>query len=697
MMAGSAPAAQDKTSSSLLTLQGNWRFETDADGIAWLYLDKVGENVNTLSTAVLDELDTCLTQINEKAPRGLVILSAKDNGFILGADINEFTKITDEAQAFERTQAAHALFDRLASLPYPTVAAIDGYCLGGGLELALACRYRVASADNPDTRIGLPEVLLGIHPGFGGTARLTRLIGAPQAMSLMLSGRTLRPQAARKLGVLDYAVPGRHLHTAAQRIINERPKLHKPGLVAWLANLGLVRPTLARLFKRQVAARASPEHYPAPYALIDLWSKHGDAPRRMMQAEARSVAKLIVGPTARNLVRVFLMREKLKAVGKAEAHAPVAEHAHVIGAGVMGGDIAAWCALKGLRVTVQDHQPEALGRVMRRAHDLFQKKLREDRLVTAAMDRLMPDPGGYGIRLADVVIEAIFEDLDAKQSLFKTLEPKLKPGAVLATNTSSIPLDKLSQVLETPSRLVGLHFFNPVPKMLLVEVVSDAKTSQQEATRAAAFTHQIGRLPLPVKSAPGFLVNRVLTPYLMEAVALLNEGVPGAVIDKAAKDFGMPMGPIELADTVGLDICLSVAENLSETLSVSVPKQLRAKVQAGQLGLKSGQGFYAWKGKKARKPKPDKARSVPEDVTDRLILRMLNEAVACLREGIVAESDLLDAGIIFGTGFAPFRGGPLHYIREQGVQKLSTTLSQFADKYGGRYSPDAGWAELDKA
>ncbi|MDH3692267.1 MAG: 3-hydroxyacyl-CoA dehydrogenase, partial [Gammaproteobacteria bacterium] len=393
------------------------------------------------------------------------------------------------------------------------------------------------------------------------------------------------------------------------------------------------------------------------------------------------------------------LRERLKALAKVEdeqAQTPQMQHVHVIGGGVMGGDIAAWCALQGIKVTVQDQQPEALARVTKRAHELFKKRLREGRLITAAMDRLIPDGKGYGINQADLVIEAIFENAVAKQTLFQTLEPQLKPNALLATNTSSIPLKNLSEVLEKPSRLVGLHFFNPVAKMQLVEIVTDTKTAEDEAHRAIAFAHQIDRLPVPVKSAPGFLVNRVLTPYLMEAVTLLTEGVAAAEIDKAAKDFGMPMGPIELADTVGLDICLSVAENLSETLALTVPDELRTKVQSKELGVKTGQGFYTWKGNKPQKRKPEKTDTVPKDLTDRLMLRMLNEAVTCLREGVVEDQDLLDAGVIFGTGFAPFRGGPMHYIHSRGPGSLHKRLIELAERLGERFTPDPGWTELDE-
>ncbi|HEB99040.1 MAG TPA: 3-hydroxyacyl-CoA dehydrogenase, partial [Thiotrichales bacterium] len=366
---------------------------------------------------------------------------------------------------------------------------------------------------------------------------------------------------------------------------------------------------------------------------------------------------------------------------------------HVVGAGVMGGDIAAWCALRGLKVTLQDQSPERIAPAMDRARKLFQKKLRDRRRVTAAMDRLVPDHRGRFVGQADLVIEAIFEDQEAKQVLFRDLEPRLKPDVLLASNTSSIPLERLAEALERPERLVGLHFFNPVARMQLVEIVRGEASSPEALQRAADFTRHIDRLPLPVASSPGFLVNRVLMPYLLEAVELVEEGVPPAAVDRAALDFGMPMGPIELADTVGLDICLHVARILGEALGLAVPARLQSLVDAGHLGRKSGQGFYRWS--KGKPVKPSARREAPADAADRMILRLLNEAVACLREGVVEDADLLDAGMIFGTGFAPFRGGPMHYALRQGIDDMRCRLDDLTARHGSRFTPDPGWETLE--
>jgi 3-hydroxyacyl-CoA dehydrogenase/enoyl-CoA hydratase/3-hydroxybutyryl-CoA epimerase len=679
----------------MVTKYMHWRLESDDDNIAWLHFDKAGSSTNTLGREVVDELGGILDDLEAERPKGLVILSDKPAGFIAGADIQEFTRIENMDQAREVIRRGQGVINRIARFRFPTVALIHGYCLGGGLELALGCDYRVAD-DGDSTRLGLPEVRLGIHPGFGGVARLPLLIGAPAAMDLMLSGRAVSARAAKKLGIIDFAVPSRHLLTAARSLVQKPPK--KARASGWKAatNHVLIRPLLARYLRRQVAAKASPKHYPAPYALIDLWAKHAGNIKATLHGEELSLARLVVGKTAQNLIRVFFLQNKLKSLGDKKLFVP--KRVHVIGGGVMGGDIAAWCALRGMQVTVQDRQEATLAKVIGRAAKLYQKKLKQPRLVQAVLDRLTPDINGLGVAQADVVIEAIFEDIDAKQALYREVEPRMKPGALLATNTSSIPLDVLNDCLADPSRLVGIHFFNPVAVMQLVEIVTAENTSPEVAARAAAFTRHIDRLPLPVTSSPGFLVNRVLMPYLLEAVVLESEGVSAQVIDQAALEFGMPMGPIALADTVGLDICLAVAETLSGTLykdrEVEVPAKLRAMVESGKLGKKSGEGFYRYPSNKKGKPempKTPKGAYRPADIQDRLMLRMINEARACLREGVVSDADLLDAGIIFGTGFAPFRGGPMHYIDAQGAALLMKKMCHLHESHGERFNPDESW------
>jgi 3-hydroxyacyl-CoA dehydrogenase/enoyl-CoA hydratase/3-hydroxybutyryl-CoA epimerase len=647
----------------------NWRLETDDDQILWLYFDKKDSSVNTVDQDVMEELSRIVDLLAaDKSTKGVVIASGKKSGFIAGADISQFNKFKDIDTAVDLLKLGQGILNKLEALKVPTVAMIDGFCLGGGLELALACRYRVAE-DGPKTRLGLPEVKLGIHPGWGGTVRLPRLIGGPEAMNLILAGHTVSAKAAAKLGFVDAAVPRRQLVHAAKYYINKRPAAHQASMLQSLTNQKIARQILGYFIRKQLTQKANPMHYPAPFHALDNWEHVGVSGDAAYDREAKSCGKLFFSDTCQNLVRVFFLQEQMKALAKESTFEP--HHVHVIGAGTMGGDIAAWCALRGFTVTLQDMEPRYIAPAMKRASKLFKEKLKESNLVMQAMDRLIPDVKGYGISKADVIIEAVVEDLAIKQKIFKMVESKAKPQAILATNTSSIPLDEINTVLELPQRLVGIHFFNPVAKMQLVEVVQGQKTSQEIMDKAISFVRKLDKLPLPVKSSPGFLVNRILMPYLLESVELLNEGIPAPVIDKAMTAFGMPMGPITLADTVGLDVCLSVADYLGKYYNTAIPPQLQKMVAEKKLGRKTGEGFYRYdkNGKQIKVDYPPYDKPL-QAISDRLVLRMLNEAFACLREGVVANGDLLDAGMIYGTGFAPFRGGPIHYAKSQGIQEL---------------------------
>ena len=426
--------------------------------------------------------------------------------------------------------------------------------------------------------------------------------------------------------------------------------------------------------------------------MIDLWETHGGSKAAMLRAEQASFAKLMVTPTAQNLIRVFFLREQMK---KAAGSGNTVKHVHVIGAGAMGGDIAAWCAGQGLRVSLADMKAEPIAGAVKRAAELYGKIIRKPTEVRDALDRLIPDMDGEGVRNADLIIEAVPEKLELKQKVYAGLEPKMKPGAILATNTSSIPLQDLRTTLARPERLVGLHFFNPVSRLQLVEVVSHDGNDAQVLKEALAFVGAIDRLPLSVKSSPGFLVNRALTPYMLEAMVMLDEKIDQRLIDAAAEQFGMPMGPIELADQVGLDICLDVGDMLRTKfgdLLPPTPAWLREKVAKGELGRKTGKGFYTWKDGKAEKaPLPETGPRVTDQMIDRLVLPMSNVCVAALREGIVDDADMVDGAMIFGTGYAPFRGGPLNYARTRGVENVVSTLRALAGKFGERFAPDPGW------
>ena len=631
----------------------HWTLARDADGIAWLTFDKQGATTNTLSKAALAQFNAALDALDANPPKGLVIRSGKAGGFIAGADVAEFDDIHDAAGVREILRRGFDTFERLARARYATLALVRGYCLGGGLELALACRYRVA-VDEPSTRLGLPEVMLGIVPGWGGIQRLPRLAGAPAALDMMLTGKTVDARRAKRLGIVDECVPPRIMDNTARGVLLAAPAPRTLPFSLSLSQRRAVRRFIAQSARKRVAKRARREHYPAPYVIIDLWERFDGDPFAPPPGDPASIETLFATPTTLNLIRVFHLQERLKSLGKVDA--PAVARVHVVGGGTMGGDIAAWCALRGLTVTLQDQDAARLAPAMKRAAALFRERLRDPRRVRDAVDRLIPDVAGDGIRHADVLIEAIFENVDAKRALFADLEARARPDALLATNTSSIPLEDIALALATPARLIGLHFFNPVARMMLVEVVAGRDSDPALVARGAAFVRAIDKLPLPVRSAPGFLVNRVLAPYLMTAMRCVDEGIAPEAVDEAAVAFGMPMGPIELADTVGLDICMAVGRMLGG--AEQPPKALAQHVEAGELGKKSGKGFYTWVGGRAQKAA---ASNVPPGLGRRLVDPLVAEAEAALAAGIVSDADLVDAGAIFGAGFAPFRGGPLHF------------------------------------
>ena len=669
----------------------HWSMRTDGAGIAWLCLDKHDGSANVLSGPVLRELDGLLGELESASPAGVVIHSGKSNGFVMGADINEFTTIENPEQAYGLIRLGQKVLDRLEALTCPTVAAINGFALGGGLELAMACDYRVA-IDNPRPILGLPEVQLGIHPGFGGTVRAVQIAGVQAAMPMMLTGKPITVKKGLKIGLVDKVVAADGWEDGAREQIREAPPKARAPFLDRLLNLTLVRPFIVRKLIQQVSGKARKDHYPAPYAVIDLWAKHGASPTTGYEAEARSIANLMCGATAQNLIRVFFLQNRLK--GQGQKPAQRVERVHVIGAGVMGGDIAAWCALRGLEVTLQDREMKYIEPALSRASELFAKKKRTPEERDATTKRLRADVDGDGVADADLVIEAIFENLEAKQSLYQTVQAKMKPGAILATNTSSIRLEDLRTVLDEPLKFIGLHFFNPVAKLPLVEVIRCADTDADALNLGFGFVKAIGKLPLECSSSPGFVVNRLLAPYMAEAMHLMEEGVAMADIDAAAEAFGMPMGPVELVDSVGLDVALSVSKVLGAAYDRPLPAKLTEMVEAKQLGRKTGTGFYQWVDGKPKKPPG--GGPVPDDIGDRLMLPLVNEAVACLSEGVVTEADLLDAGVIFGTGFAPFRGGPLQYAKDRGIDEVVAELERLAASAGERYRPHPGWEDLKR-
>ena len=668
----------------------HWKLETDESGIAWLCLNKADAKANVLSSEVIRELDELLNTIESKPPQGLVMYSGKPGSFIMGADINEFGDFGSADEVAQLGKLGQQVFLKIQALPCPTVVAINGVCLGGGLEISMMFDYRIGPPG--DSRIfGLPEVKLGLHPGFGGTVRAVQICGVRAGMQLMLTGNPVNSKKALRIGLVDRIAGDDEWQDVARKLVASKPPKAKAPFVDRVMGIGLFRPLVRNMLIKQVSGKARKDHYPSPYAMIDLWAKHGASSETGYDAEAESFGRMMCTDTARNLIRVFFLQGQLKKQGN-RTDAKI-KHVHVVGAGVMGGDIAAWCALRGHTVTLQDREQKYIDPAMERAQKLFGKKVRDEARRKATTDRLRSDVDGNGVAEADLIIEAIYENLEAKQALYEALQAKMKPGALLATNTSSIRLEELRTVLNEPTRFIGLHFFNPVAMLPLVEVIRCQDTDQDAMDIGFAFTKGIGKLPLDCSSSPGFVVNRILAPYMGEAMELAQEGVPLAAIDKAAENFGMPMGPVELADSVGLDVALHVSKVLGAAMNRPVPDALAKMVDDGLFGRKSGQGYYQWEDGKAVKPAATDG-AVPDDIQDRLILPMVNEAVACLSEGVVASADLVDAGVIFGTGFAPFRGGPLNYAKERGVDEVVAALQALADRNGERFVPHSGWSDL---
>lgn len=657
--ASETKTGKPKPPSPVLPKLKNWSFKLDIENIGWLTIDTPGP-VNTLGTETILELEKLVARFEDLAASdelaGVVLLSEKPTGFIAGADISEFDSLTDATVLTEALNRTHALFDRIERLPVPFVCGIHGFCLGGGLELALAAHYRIA-VNNEKTRLGFPEVNLGIFPGFGGTGRSIQRAGPVPAMQLMLTGRPAKAGAARGMGLVDKLVRHRdQLRWEGRKAVLANKRSPEAGFSKRVMAMGPLRSYVANQMRKQAAKKADKAHYPAPYGLIDLFERHGDDPVAMRRGEIERFVPLMASETATNLRRLFFLTEGLKKQGVRGPDKPKFRRVHVIGAGVMGGDIAAWCAYRGLEVTLQDLDMERIQPALDRAKSFFKKRLKKKRLVDAAMSRLEPDVSGNGLARADVIIEAVVENREIKQRIFAGAEAKAKPEAVLATNTSSIELERIAEVLDDPARLIGLHFFNPVAQLPLVEVVESTHHDDHAAQVGCTFATAISKSPVIVKSSPGFLVNRVLVPYMLGAVNRVEKGERPELLDAAAVAFGMPMGPIELMDVVGLDIGQSVAEELG--FSTEENSKFAKLVAAGHLGRKTGRGFYKWNKGKAQKASVAHHTNLVQ-LGRELVKPLVDACEVCVDEGVVENADLADIGVILGTGFAPFLGGPL--------------------------------------
>lgn len=636
----------------------HWKLEQDSNGYSWLAFDLQDKTANILTKEALLELEQIIDRLYSMDNyQGLVIYSLKKAGFIFGADILNFVKYSKE-QIEELLELGQGLYAKLEKLPN-TIALINGLCLGGGTELVLACKYRILAND---AKVGLPEVTLGILPGWGGTVRLPKLVGSYHAVTMMITGKAYSAKKCKSIGLADVVVPSRQLRNAARIYLQSKNKLINAPLYEYLFKFPLIRRLSAKYIRSKLAKKVNKMHYPAPFAIIKNWAKITMSDNDKFSNERKFFIKLISETdTAKNLIRVYSLQQLLKK----QAHGKTnIKHVHVVGAGVMGGEIAAWCSSQGFKVTFSDANIKSLAAVIQKAEKLYRRKFKITSEYQGAFDRLIPDYNSYGIKSADIIIEAVSEELPIKHAVWRNIDKSAKAEAIFATNTSSLPLSQISSVLTQPKRLIGVHFFNPVSRMPLVEVIHDNNQDEEYFQESLNFVKAIGKLPLAVKSSPGFLVNRILMPYIVGSFKMLDEGFSKEEIDISLKNYGMPMGPLELADTVGLDICLSVGKKMQDILNIEISELIPNLVTSGKFGKKTGSGIYSYKNGKIVRNIINVNQNRQKDIADRLIGQMYAAAKECLQNSVVDSEDLLDAGMIFGTGFAPFRGGLINACKK---------------------------------
>jgi 3-hydroxyacyl-CoA dehydrogenase/enoyl-CoA hydratase/3-hydroxybutyryl-CoA epimerase len=635
----------------------HWLANIDEDGIAWLYLQTVGKSVNVLNNAVMTELECLLDRLeNKKDLRGVALLSGKKGGFVYGADIHEFETLKTASEVANHMLYVHGLFNRIEALPVPSCVGVDGIAVGGGLEIALTFD-RLFITSSSKTKLGFPEVNLGIMPGYGGSGRAYGRIGTKAVLDMMVSGRPIGSIDAIKTGLADELV--------------DKPDDLEKSMREWIIGCNGEKPIFTELetaadataiaaAKDKYLKRLRSDHTPAPAAIIEHVENFGHDKSAMSASEIDVFPNLMVSSASKNLRRVFYLTDAVRKSARGESGI---KRMHVVGAGVMGGDIAAIGAMAGLDVTLTDMNDAAIVGAIARAKKLFERRLKSDEKVALALARLRTDLDGNGATDADLIIEAVAEKLEVKQAVFKNLEAVSKASAILATNTSAIPLEDIATALNGPERLIGLHFFNPVPVLPLVEVIWSKYSDPEIVSRGMQFAGQIGKMPVRCKSAPGFLVNRALLPYIFKAIEAVAGGEKADHIDEALVDFGMPMGPIELADQIGLDVCLDVGIVLG--MPPATKALLDEKCRTGTIGRKSGSGFYEWDGNRAIRAHQSKDPRVMAAIAKKMLAPMIEECRQAVDENVVDTADSADAGMIFGIGFPGFRGGPLNWSKEQ--------------------------------
>ena len=668
------------------------------DGICLLTLDQAGSSANIFDRATLEELGSELDFIESNAGtlKGVIFVSAKPSIFIAGLDLKTISEKATPAEVGEIIELGQGQFNRIAALRIPTVAAIHGAAVGGGFEIALACDWRIASPDHV-TKIGLPETKIGLLPAWGGSTRLPRLIGLPKALDIILGGKTPAARAALKLGMIDDIVPAENLVSfAVKKVQQGKPERSDH----WLVSNVVAAKLIAKKVRPELL-RKTRGHYPANLKALEVVTRGlSESVSSSLALERDAILELAQGDACRNLIRIFFLQERAKKLPDVTNSKPVSRTA-VIGAGVMGAGIAQWLSARGLPVLLRDVNAEQVARGMsgiaKIYNDAVKRRILSRREARDGLDRISPAPSEAPLRQVDLVIEAAVENLELKRTIFQRLDALAGDETILATNTSALPISELADGTRRPERVLGLHFFNPVHRMQLVEVVKARQTVPEVMGRAVKFVRRIGKLPVVVKDSPGFLVNRILMPYLIEAGNLFENGARLEDIDEAMLDFGMPMGPLRLIDEVGVDVSMHVAKTLAAHFGrrLNIPLVLGRMMDAKMLGRKTGSGFYIHEKREAR-PNPEvlpfaKGNSATgfsrDELRERMVFLMVNESARCLEEQIVVAPEDVDFAMINGTGFAPFRGGPLRYADSLGTEKLAGAMKNLVDRGAEYFAP----------